>query len=441
MIKMSKRQNCIILLSHDGVNSASAGVATYVQTYINAFHKTLMKENVANKHTQFDFFLITTKLKNGYSFKNNNVFIHNKKIVNDLNGEIFEVSINTGGLSNYGLDDTSACECWNAASQNAADIINNKILFVRKYNNLYLFVNDTVFLGIPKYIDSISEKNIKIILVPHSTEICHKTNIKNRLAYEKEAFLSKNTFKIGYISEYFKKHLMRNYKIDEKKLISIKCTIAKDNPRFKQKTYKQIKEQLTKHNIPLDKKLVTFVGRIDPVKGIEEAIKFFSIMNAEIHGLHLVIQGFSYYENDPYITTVKNLIKSQNITNYTFLTELNLTLPPCLWQYNNTLINLCLSKNEPFGLVSIEARYMAKNNGLIAVNSNLGGFKEQIIDGFNGFLCDYGNEREYKRVIKFIKESDYSKLQKIKDNSYKDLINRYDTEENLKIALKEIGIV
>ena len=42
---MKKESNCIVLLSHDGINSASAGVATYMQTYINAFHKILMEAN------------------------------------------------------------------------------------------------------------------------------------------------------------------------------------------------------------------------------------------------------------------------------------------------------------------------------------------------------------------------------------------------------------
>ncbi len=308
----------------------------------------------------------------------------------------------------------------------------------KDYENVYVFANDTVFLGVSKYLDLMGGK-IKIISIPHSTEICHKTNIKGREEYEKTSFLSKNTFKIGYVSDYFKRHLIEDYGVDEKVLVPMKCTIAKENPRFKYRTDGEIEDELIKYNIPLDKKLVTFVGRIDPVKGIEETIRFFNLMNQEIEGLHLVIQGFSYYENDPYIDRLKDLIRSYGIANYSFLSKLSLTLPPCLWQYKNTLINLYLSKNEPFGLTSIEARYMARNTGLIAVNSNIDGLHEQTEDGYNGFLCGYGDEEDYRRVIDIIKKAGEADLQRIRDNSYRDLLDKYDTEKSLRNALKEIG--
>jgi glycosyltransferase involved in cell wall biosynthesis len=439
---MKEELNCVILLSHDGINSASAGVATYTQTYINAFHKILNEININNKNKRFSFFLITTKLKNGCSFKNKQVFIHNKKIVNDLDGDIFEVDINSNGTSNYGLNDDLACEGWNIGSKNAAAVIKEKILSEKEYDNVYIFANDTVFLGISECFDLGSFRcKLKIILVPHSTEICHKTNIKGREEYEKKSFSSKNTFKVGYISDYFKKHLMEDYEIDEKDLIPIKCAIAKENSRFRRRTDGEIENELKKYNIPLNKKLVAFIGRLDVVKGIEEVINFFYLMNKKIEGLHLIIQGFSYYENDPYIDVLKNLINDFDIKNHSFFTELNLTLPPYIWQYKNTLVNLYLSRNEPFGLTSVEARYMAKNNGLIAINSRIGGLEEQIIDGYNGFLCKYGDKNDYERVINFIKNADAAELQKIRDNSYRDILNNYNTEDNLRDALKEIGIL
>ena len=76
-------------------------------------------------------------------------------------------------------------------------------------------------------------------------------------------------------------------------------------------------------------------------------------------------------------------------------------------------IFIMISKNEVFGLVYLEA--MA--TGCIPIASRNEGFDGIIKDGFNGFLCEAGNEEELTRILNKIRLMPPIELQQISQNA------------------------
>lgn len=74
-----------------------------------------------------------------------------------------------------------------------------------------------------------------------------------------------------------------------------------------------------------------------------------------------------------------------------------------------------ISNNEAFGLVYIEA--MAR--GCIVIASKNEGMEGIIKDGYNGFLCEAGDEQDLKRIISRIRSMAPSELNKVSKNAYR----------------------
>lgn len=89
---------------------------------------------------------------------------------------------------------------------------------------------------------------------------------------------------------------------------------------------------------------------------------------------------------------------------------------------SQTDIFVMISKNETFGLVYLEA--MAA--GCITIASRDEGFDGIIIDGYNGFLCEAGNEQELTSVINKIALMNPLDLVAISDNARKTALNMSD---------------
>lgn len=90
---------------------------------------------------------------------------------------------------------------------------------------------------------------------------------------------------------------------------------------------------------------------------------------------------------------------------------------------SQTDIFVMISKNETFGLVYLEA--MAA--GCITIASRDEGFDGIIVDGYNGFLCEAGNEQKLTAIINKISLMSPSDLVTISDNARKTAQNMSDT--------------
>ncbi|MBR5132344.1 MAG: glycosyltransferase family 4 protein [Alistipes sp.] len=89
---------------------------------------------------------------------------------------------------------------------------------------------------------------------------------------------------------------------------------------------------------------------------------------------------------------------------------------------SQTDIFIMISKNETFGLVYLEA--MAA--GCITIASRNEGFDGVIIDGYNGFLCEAGNEQELTSIINRLSLMSPSDMVAISENARKTAQNMSD---------------
>lgn len=76
-------------------------------------------------------------------------------------------------------------------------------------------------------------------------------------------------------------------------------------------------------------------------------------------------------------------------------------------------ILVMISKDEIFGLVYLEAMAM----GLIPIGSRNEGIDGIIVDGYNGFLCEAGNETELAGIIMKINLMSHEELQTLSNNA------------------------
>ncbi len=140
---------------------------------------------------------------------------------------------------------------------------------------------------------------------------------------------------------------------------------------------------------------------------------------------YIVILGFSY-RPDNYIAKIKKLKNDYQLDGI-ILEELNTELPILLWQWQKTNLSIHLSQFEPFGLAPCEARFLAKNYGPIVVTSDRGGLNEQIVNYKEGLICKYGSKNSYKKAIKFFYSLDDKQKEIIRINSYKKMMEKYNS--------------
>lgn len=77
-------------------------------------------------------------------------------------------------------------------------------------------------------------------------------------------------------------------------------------------------------------------------------------------------------------------------------------------------IFIMISNHEAFGLVYLEAM----SRGLITIASKRNGFDGIIKDGYNGFLCEPGDQKELSLILKHIRSLPLEELQRISANAY-----------------------
>ena len=130
----------------------------------------------------------------------------------------------TNGECAFGLPG-SFLKNWKMTSKNASKVVKKYTKYQDK--NIVICI-DTPFLMVAKYLGNDISINTNIVLNPQSTEISHATNMDGRFKFEQESFAyasnHKNIF-IGYVSSYFKRHLIEEYNVKKSTLISFKTGV------------------------------------------------------------------------------------------------------------------------------------------------------------------------------------------------------------------------
>lgn len=156
-----------------------------------------------------------------------------------------------------------------------------------------------------------------------------------------------------------------------------------------------------------------FAGSFYFIKGID------ILLNA-IEKLNDRKIKFCFVGSGPYYEQINQLSKTYNITIKT-----NQTQEQLRDLYNRSKFLILPSRADAFGLVVTEALYC----GTPAIVSNIGGLKEQIIDGVNGFILENNTPEDIYNKI--------SSLMQISDEEYKRLANNAENS-NASFSLEYV---
>jgi glycosyltransferase involved in cell wall biosynthesis len=138
-----------------------------------------------------------------------------------------------------------------------------------------------------------------------------------------------------------------------------------------------------------------YFGRLSSEKGVDVIIKAWEILGNQAPKLKIVGSGD---EED----RLKNMAASLGLTNIDFLpftttqTELIEILSNCAF----AIIPSLWEDNSPM------AAYEAMSCGKPVIASDLGGLKDQVIDGTTGYLFRYGDSHALANAVKKLYESD-----------------------------------
>lgn len=155
-----------------------------------------------------------------------------------------------------------------------------------------------------------------------------------------------------------------------------------------------------KYGIPKDRKIVLYVGRVDPEKRVETVIRSFIEARKKVPDSKLIIVGDGVDKR-----RLERLVaKSGYAQDIKFLGRV---MPPDLYEiYRIGNVFVTASEIETQGIVLIEAAAV----GLPLVAVDKGAVKEVCIDGKNGFLCRPRDEKQISEaMVKILSDTALSK--------------------------------
>jgi alpha-maltose-1-phosphate synthase len=195
------------------------------------------------------------------------------------------------------------------------------------------------------------------------------------------------------------KKYIRNYCFHEAK--SIKVIFNGIDISTYEMNYDDIKV-LNKYSLEKEN-YILFVGRLDPIKGIDVLINAFKKISIDFPKLKLAIMGSGILEHD-----LKNLV--QNNKKVVFLGHIS-NVQEKVIIFKNSIFFALPSYYEALPMVILESMAAARP----VISTRVGGTPEVVEDGVNGFLVNPGDSIELSEAIKRLLNSPdiISKMSKI----------------------------
>src|SRR5277367_847470 len=168
-----------------------------------------------------------------------------------------------------------------------------------------------------------------------------------------------------------------------------------------------------------DEKAVLFFGRIRPYKGIEHLLAAFRLLAAEHSDYRLIIAGEPKKGSEEYRNEIERSVRTeftpdQIIMKIQFIPDAEMEL------YLKAADVLVLPYKEIF---QSGVLFLAYSFGLPVVATDVGSFREEIVEGRTGFLSKPGDPAELSKAIETYFTSDLYKNLKVRRQEIKDYAN------------------
>lgn len=264
----------------------------------------------------------------------------------------------------------------------------NKIV---KTQNINIIHNHHRYTEVLTYLSTLNNKNVKTILTALSFV---KKNY--RIEYKSDVIIA--------VSNSIKEMLIKNYKIDESKIVQIHNFTDTDEIH---------NLELISHNLKDHGKYfnILSIGRYHKEKNFEVLLKAFN--NLKNNNIKLSIIG-----EGPKLDSYKKYISKNQL-------NIELISPKKNLLSYFTFSDICIlpSLKDPFPGFMLQAGLHKKP----FIGAKVDGIAELIKDSENGLLFEKNNEYELsEKIIKFWKDKELA--QHCAGNLYKDVINNYTQE-------------
>lgn len=171
----------------------------------------------------------------------------------------------------------------------------------------------------------------------------------------------------------------------------------------------------------------TYIGGLEVHKGVKNLLRAFYIAISKNREIELLLCGSGAMEK-----WIKNYIRNANLEKhvkvvgrinfmklYEIYQKTDIVIVPSLWP-------------EPFGRVAMEALCAGRP---VIVNP-IGGLREQVINGFNGFYVNCYDIYELAKGILDISEIPRQKLLQMGLEARKEILKRFDSENRIRKLLR-----
>ena len=278
--------------------------------------------------------------------------------------------------------------------------LSSKLVSVIKKNNIQLL---HVHYAIPHaYAGYMAQQmllqegiNIPMVTTLHGTDI---TLVGNHPNYKSAVTFSINQSNVvTSVSESLKQDTLRLFDINEEKIKVV--------PNFIDFSKSESTQEECKRHMMADpdERILTHISNFRPVKRIDDVVKVFAKVVAEIPA-KLIMVGDGPLQND-----ARKLCKELNIEDKVIFVGNSNEIDKILCFSDMFLLP---SERESFGLAALEAML----HGVPVISSNSGGIPEVNEQGYSGYLSNVGDIEEMAKNAISILKSD-KKLLKFKQNA------------------------
>jgi glycosyltransferase involved in cell wall biosynthesis len=443
---MSRGKNiAVVYASWDGPLGSITGLGKLSQHFIESFPAAAKKYKQKGVNLSLHVIAINadnetiTTSSPGYS---ESIHKNTAAICRSLNGQLHLMDETTQNDTPQGFYSR-----WSNISKKTSDLILN---YSRQYDEVIVYVVGQPILGrVPYYFNQSARDrdNVKLVVVPHTDFFCYfsPSYLFEYLEWETASFQLVNMYQNTYVAATSKFQidlLKQHYVLPKSKIIPLQSGVFDGDTRFKPISQAEILRNLELNKIPTDVDLIFSVARAVPQKGFDELLKTFAelikIHNKPIHLVFIASTALAFTKSST-VEQIKQIISDQNLEHVcTPFFRHDFELPSYMFQWENTKIVAQLALQESFGLVPEEARISPNNAGPVVVASNLGGFKEQITNGKDGFLVDPKDHVQTAKIMSKILNMSEPELAKIRKAGRARVKRDYDYTKNVIESLERL---
>jgi D-inositol-3-phosphate glycosyltransferase len=231
-------------------------------------------------------------------------------------------------------------------------------------------------------------------------------NINQGRRDSNDSFLNRLTLRIQYRladhifvhTQKMKNELLEDFGVQERAVTVIRHPINNAFPDT-DLTSAEAKRRL---GIRDDERTILFFGRIRPYKGLEYLLAAFKVLAASHVNYRLVIAGEPKKGSEGYLEEIRRTIKDgfsagQIILKVQFIPDQEMEL------YLKSADVLVLPYKEIF---QSGVLFLGYSFGLPVVATDVGSFREEIVEGRTGFLCKPGDPADLAKALETYFESD-----------------------------------